>query len=155
MLSQKPLAGDISRLTVRSWTDPEHPCGAGLPVGCSIPAVVTELSSFQLQRTDKLPAEVAVLLNVSPDHLDWHASEDEYRQAKYRIFREARAAVVNRLDPEAAEREAARESDEPAPERVAHEAVALRPAGQLAAEAIGDIRRLQVAAGDQVLERGD
>lgn len=64
---------------------------------------VLELSSFQLQRTDKLPAEVAVLLNVTPDHLDWHASEEEYRQAKYRIFREARAAVVNRLDPEAIE----------------------------------------------------
>ena len=63
---------------------------------------VLELSSFQLQRTDNLPAEVAVLLNVSADHLDWHASEDEYRQAKYRIFREARSAVVNRLDPEAA-----------------------------------------------------
>jgi UDP-N-acetylmuramoylalanine--D-glutamate ligase len=63
---------------------------------------VLELSSFQLQRTDKLPAEVAVLLNVSPDHLDWHASEDEYRQAKYRIFREAQSAVINRLDPEAA-----------------------------------------------------
>lgn len=63
---------------------------------------VLELSSFQLQRTDKLPAEVAVLLNVSPDHLDWHASEDEYRQAKYRIYREARAAVVNRTDAAAA-----------------------------------------------------
>lgn len=59
---------------------------------------VLELSSFQLQRTDQLPAEVAVLLNVSPDHLDWHASEDEYRQAKYRIYREASAAVVNRTD---------------------------------------------------------
>ena len=32
---------------------------------------VLELSSFQLQRTSTLPAEVAVLLNVSPDHLDW------------------------------------------------------------------------------------
>jgi UDP-N-acetylmuramoylalanine--D-glutamate ligase len=64
---------------------------------------VLELSSFQLQRTRTLPAEVAVLLNVSPDHLDWHASEDEYRQAKYRIFREARAAVVNRADADAAE----------------------------------------------------
>lgn len=59
---------------------------------------VLELSSFQLQRTATLPAEVAVLLNVSPDHLDWHADEDEYRRAKYRIFREARAAVVNRGD---------------------------------------------------------
>ena len=65
--------------------------------------VVLELSSFQLQRTDRLHAEVAVLLNVSADHLDWHASEDEYRDAKYRIFREAKAAVVNRADAAAAE----------------------------------------------------
>jgi UDP-N-acetylmuramoylalanine--D-glutamate ligase len=33
---------------------------------------VLELSSFQLHRTQTLPAAVAVLLNVSPDHLDWH-----------------------------------------------------------------------------------
>ena len=65
---------------------------------------VLELSSFQLQRTLSLPAEVAVLLNITPDHLDWHASEDEYREAKYRVFREARAAVFNREDERAAER---------------------------------------------------
>jgi UDP-N-acetylmuramoylalanine--D-glutamate ligase len=64
---------------------------------------VLELSSFQLQRTDDLPAEVAVLLNVSPDHLDWHASEDEYRDAKYRIYREAKTAVINRADEKAGE----------------------------------------------------
>jgi UDP-N-acetylmuramoylalanine--D-glutamate ligase len=64
---------------------------------------VLELSSFQLQRTESLPAEVAVLLNVSPDHLDWHASEDEYRSAKYRVYREAKTAVVNRMDEAAAE----------------------------------------------------
>ncbi|MBT8107467.1 MAG: UDP-N-acetylmuramoyl-L-alanine--D-glutamate ligase [Gammaproteobacteria bacterium] len=65
---------------------------------------VLELSSFQLQRTHHLPAEVAVLLNVSPDHLDWHASEGEYRAAKYRIFDEVDAAVINRADAESAER---------------------------------------------------
>jgi UDP-N-acetylmuramoylalanine--D-glutamate ligase len=65
---------------------------------------VLELSSFQLQRTESLPAEVAVLLNVSPDHLDWHASEDEYRESKYRVYREASAAVANRADEEALER---------------------------------------------------
>ena len=64
---------------------------------------VLELSSFQLQRTQTLPAEVAVLLNVSPDHLDWHADEDEYRRAKYRVYSEARAAVVNRADESAAD----------------------------------------------------
>jgi UDP-N-acetylmuramoylalanine--D-glutamate ligase len=62
---------------------------------------VLELSSFQLHRTQNLPARVAVLLNVSPDHLDWHADEDEYRQSKYRVFREAETAVINRADPEA------------------------------------------------------
>ena len=64
---------------------------------------VLELSSFQLQRTGKLPAEVAVLLNVSPDHLDWHADEDEYRGSKYRVYREAKSAVVNRDDESAAD----------------------------------------------------
>jgi UDP-N-acetylmuramoylalanine--D-glutamate ligase len=65
---------------------------------------VLELSSFQLQRTKSLPAKVAVLLNVTPDHLDWHASEEEYRESKYRIFREAESAVINRGDGAAAER---------------------------------------------------
>lgn len=62
---------------------------------------VLELSSFQLQRTPRLPLEVAGLLNISPDHLDWHADEAEYRAAKYRIFREAQAVVFNRADENA------------------------------------------------------
>jgi UDP-N-acetylmuramoylalanine--D-glutamate ligase len=57
---------------------------------------ILELSSFQLQRTQNLPAKVAVLLNISPDHLDWHGSEEEYREAKYRVFDQAEAAVFNR-----------------------------------------------------------
>ncbi|HEX2140389.1 MAG TPA: UDP-N-acetylmuramoyl-L-alanine--D-glutamate ligase [Woeseiaceae bacterium] len=61
---------------------------------------VLELSSFQLMRTRNLPAQVAVLLNVSDDHLDWHSSAAEYREAKYRVFREAKAAVFNRSDGE-------------------------------------------------------
>jgi len=65
---------------------------------------VLELSSFQLHRTQNLPATVAVLLNVSPDHLDWHTDEAEYRESKYRVYREAKAAVINRADAEAAKR---------------------------------------------------
>ena len=64
---------------------------------------VLELSSFQLHRTQNLPAKVAVLLNVSPDHLDWHADENEYRQSKYRVYKDAAAAVINRADEQAAE----------------------------------------------------
>ena len=62
---------------------------------------ILELSSFQLQRTQELPVKIAVLLNISSDHLDWHASEHEYRQAKYRIFSEAESAVFNRIDVDA------------------------------------------------------
>lgn len=65
---------------------------------------VLELSSFQLHRTELLPAAVAVLLNVSADHLDWHSHEREYRESKYRVYREAKAAVVNRADDEAGNR---------------------------------------------------
>ncbi len=65
---------------------------------------VLELSSFQLQRTASLPAAVSVLLNISPDHLDWHGSEKDYRAAKYRIFDQAAAAVYNRDDKKAKKR---------------------------------------------------
>jgi len=65
---------------------------------------VLELSSFQLQRTRALPARVSVLLNISPDHLDWHKSEEEYRAAKYRILAEADSVVLNREDAEVEER---------------------------------------------------
>ena len=61
---------------------------------------VLELSSFQLQRAPTLPLKVAGLLNISPDHLDWHKNEEEYQAAKYRIFREAEAVVYNRADAE-------------------------------------------------------
>jgi UDP-N-acetylmuramoylalanine--D-glutamate ligase len=62
---------------------------------------ILELSSFQLQRTQNLPLKVAVLLNISDDHLDWHESADEYREAKFRIVREAENAVINRDDESA------------------------------------------------------
>jgi UDP-N-acetylmuramoylalanine--D-glutamate ligase len=48
--------------------------------------IVCELSSFQLEDIDTFRPEVAVLLNLAPDHLDRHASLEEYRAAKLRIF---------------------------------------------------------------------
>ena len=56
--------------------------------------VVCELSSFQLEDVHELACEVAVLLNLEPDHLDRHGSFDAYRRAKLRIFERARAKVV-------------------------------------------------------------
>lgn len=59
---------------------------------------VLELSSFQLETTDRLNAEVATCLNVSEDHMDRYADLQAYHLAKHRIFRGARQVVVNRDD---------------------------------------------------------
>jgi UDP-N-acetylmuramoylalanine--D-glutamate ligase len=48
--------------------------------------VVCECSSFQLEDADAFAAECAVLLNVTPDHLDRHQDFEDYLQAKLRIF---------------------------------------------------------------------
>lgn len=48
---------------------------------------VLELSSYQLDLTSSLKADAAVLLNISPDHLDRHGSMEGYVEAKRRIFR--------------------------------------------------------------------
>jgi UDP-N-acetylmuramoylalanine--D-glutamate ligase len=48
--------------------------------------VVVELSSFQLERVSKFKAHIAVLLNVTPDHLDRYPSFEAYAAAKARIF---------------------------------------------------------------------
>ncbi|SFR73349.1 UDP-N-acetylmuramoylalanine--D-glutamate ligase [Marinobacter daqiaonensis] len=60
-----------------------------------VDAYILELSSFQLETTHELNAEVATVLNISDDHMDRYASKMEYYQAKQRIFRGARNAVVN------------------------------------------------------------
>jgi UDP-N-acetylmuramoylalanine--D-glutamate ligase len=58
--------------------------------------VVCELSSFQLEDVRELACEVAVLLNLEPDHLDRYESFEAYRDAKLRIFERARFKVVPR-----------------------------------------------------------
>ncbi|NCF19925.1 MAG: UDP-N-acetylmuramoyl-L-alanine--D-glutamate ligase [Haliea sp.] len=60
---------------------------------------VLELSSFQLERAGTLGLEVATVLNISADHLDRHGNMPAYHQAKHRIFRGCRKAVVHRDDP--------------------------------------------------------
>ncbi|MGL4315802.1 MAG: UDP-N-acetylmuramoyl-L-alanine--D-glutamate ligase [Pseudomonas sp.] len=59
---------------------------------------VLELSSFQLETTERLDAEVATCLNISEDHMDRYAGMAQYHLAKHRIFRGARQVVVNRDD---------------------------------------------------------
>ena len=50
--------------------------------------IVIELSSFQLMTLDE-PVDVAVITNISPNHLDYHKSYDEYVESKKNIIRNA------------------------------------------------------------------
>jgi len=64
--------------------------------------VVAELSSFQLEFIDKLRVHVAILLNLTPDHLDRHGTLEAYLAAKAQIFKNQRAtdlAILNWDDP--------------------------------------------------------
>ncbi len=64
--------------------------------------LVAELSSFQLRFCDALRPVVGVLLNLAPDHLDWHPSFEAYGAAKARLWQaqtDGDWAVVNHDDP--------------------------------------------------------
>lgn len=63
---------------------------------------VLEVSSFQLETTASLNAEVAVLLNISMDHMDRYVDMDEYLGAKQRVFRGCKKVVINRSEPQSA-----------------------------------------------------
>ncbi len=63
---------------------------------------VVETSSFQLEQIDTFHPWIAVMLNLSPDHLDRHPSVESYGAAKARIFENQNAgdfAVINADDP--------------------------------------------------------
>ena len=79
------VAGNVGRaLTDAAETAPEDSW------------IVCELSSFQLEDVHLLACDVAVLLNLEPDHLDRHGTFEVYRDAKLRIFERARTKVVPR-----------------------------------------------------------
>jgi UDP-N-acetylmuramoylalanine--D-glutamate ligase len=68
---------------------------------------VAEISSFQLETIEAFRPEIGVLLNLTPDHLDRHASFEEYAGAKMRLFEnqvERDFAILNADDPEVTKR---------------------------------------------------
>jgi UDP-N-acetylmuramoylalanine--D-glutamate ligase len=67
-------------------TELDHPSGD----------LVLELSSFALADVDRFRCDVAVLLNLEPDHLNWHGTFEHYRDSKLRIFDGARARIAPR-----------------------------------------------------------
>jgi UDP-N-acetylmuramoylalanine--D-glutamate ligase len=95
------ITGSNGKTTTTEWVGHIHR-EAGLPVavagnvgtalstlaGTITPdaTVVCEISSFQLEDTELFAPEGAVLLNLTPDHLDRHGTFAAYRQAKLQVF---------------------------------------------------------------------
>ncbi len=95
------VTGTNGKTTTTEWIGHVHRV-AGLPVAVAgnvgtaasslvgklnpTTTVVCEASSFQLEDSIAFAPEAAALLNLSPDHLDRHASYDDYVSAKLRIF---------------------------------------------------------------------
>ena len=63
---------------------------------------VTEVSSYQIYTNSAFKPQIAVFINYTPDHIDWHGSEEEYFKAKAEMFTEHKSpiwAVINACDP--------------------------------------------------------
>jgi UDP-N-acetylmuramoylalanine--D-glutamate ligase len=103
------VTGTNGKTTTTEWIGHIHRT-AGLPVavagnvGTALSGLVGELgpeatviceaSSFQLEDSEAFAPEVAVLLNITPDHLDRHGTFEAYRAAKLRIFANQRPEDV-------------------------------------------------------------
>ena len=62
--------------------------------------IAVELSSYQLHFTHSMSAHSAAVLNLAPDHVDWHGSMDAYAKDKGRIYENCQVACVyNVADP--------------------------------------------------------
>ncbi len=82
-----PVVGLIDESTADTWS-------------------VIEVSSFQLESTEQFHPQIAVILNITPDHLDRHGTFENYALAKERIFAVQDASdfvVLNADNPRAAE----------------------------------------------------
>lgn len=67
--------------------------------GCEYAVIETSSHALDQNRVWGIPYEVAVMTNVTREHLDYHQTMAAYREAKCRLFRRAKKAVVN-LDME-------------------------------------------------------
>jgi len=72
-----------------------------LDSGDDLDYLALELSSFQLDWSNLARFEAAALLNIAPDHIDWHGSFDDYANAKIKILEYSNLGIINGEDSEA------------------------------------------------------
>ena len=91
---------------------------------CKSPAyeyLALELSSFQIDWSELPVYEAVAILNISPDHIDWHNSFENYANAKLKLLNKGKRVILNRSDAELRKRGAGLENviwfslDTPAP----------------------------------------
>ncbi len=63
-----------------------HAFSDAVEASAGLDALVLEVSSFQLEKIEQFRANISVLLNITPDHLDRYESMDEYAAAKSFVF---------------------------------------------------------------------
>ena len=68
--------------------------------GESYDFLAIELSSFQLEWSALPRYEAVALLNIAPDHIDWHGSFDQYALAKLKLLSASQIAIINGEDSE-------------------------------------------------------
>jgi len=110
--------------------------------------LVAEVSSFQLALTERFHPRVAVLLNITPDHIDWHGSYERYAEDKARVFANLGrddVAVIGIDDAGAA-------SLVPSLERCAARVVtvSVKPGSDAAARVEGGLLQLRVSSGEYI-----
>ncbi len=74
--------GNVGRPVIEVARDPQ------------VEAIALELSSFQLHFTHTLALDAAAVLNIAPDHIDWHGNYQEYALAKGKIYEHVKTACV-------------------------------------------------------------
>jgi UDP-N-acetylmuramoylalanine--D-glutamate ligase len=81
-----------------------HAFSDAVETSASLDAVVLEVSSFQLEKIEQFRANIAVVLNITPDHLDRYESMDEYAAAKSFILMNQRPEDTAVISAETLER---------------------------------------------------
>ncbi|MDZ7824567.1 MAG: UDP-N-acetylmuramoyl-L-alanine--D-glutamate ligase [Ahrensia sp.] len=89
----------VTHLLKSAGRDVEMGGNIGVPVlqlaePCDEKIYVIECSSYQIDLAPTLDADVAILLNLSPDHLDRHGTMENYAAIKQRLVQKAKQAIV-------------------------------------------------------------
>ncbi|MEW6594659.1 MAG: UDP-N-acetylmuramoyl-L-alanine--D-glutamate ligase [Thermodesulfobacteriota bacterium] len=113
--------------------------------------VVLEVSSFQLDTAGDFRPQVAILLNITPDHLDRYPSFAAYGDSKWSIFRHQQAgdvAILDGDDPEVGRLLAEADADPASPHALlARRFVVGEQAAGIGASMCGAVAQVRLAAG--------